>query len=257
MSATSSEGVLKRRVRLDLAYRGSAFHGFAANPDVPSVEAHLADALRRVLRHDVRLFVAGRTDRGVHASGQVVSFDTDASHFDADKLRKALNKLLGPDIVIGDVREADPDFHARFSATGRRYRYRILPSETPDPQRIDVVWWVPSPVSLVELDRVAPLVVGAHDFSGFCRKPKGQPEASLIRRVFDASWEQVNDELHFVIFANAFCTQMVRSIVGASVEIARGRVQPDLVETLLETGDRSLAPEIAPPQGLTLIEVMY
>lgn len=252
-----TEGALKRRVRLDLAYRGSAFHGFAANPDVRSVEGSLADALGRVLRHDVKLFVAGRTDRGVHAAGQVVSFDTVAPHFNAAKLCKALNKLLAPDIVIRDVQETDPEFHARFSATGRRYRYRLLESETPDPQRLDVVWWVPAPVSLVELDRLAPLVVGAHDFSGFCRRPKGQPDASLIRRVFDASWERVNDELHFVILANAFCTQMVRSIVGTSVEIARGRVRPDLIEELLETGDRSLAPEIAPPQGLTLTEVTY
>ena len=252
-----SESAPKRRVRVDLAYRGSEFHGFAANPDGRTVEGSLKDAMGRVLGHDVRLIVAGRTDRGVHASGQVVSFDTDAPHFDAEKLRKSVNKMLGPEIVLRRVRETEPDFNARFSATGRSYRYRVLESETADPQRLDVVWCVSPRVSLDELERVAPLVIGSHDFSGFCRKSKSQPDASMIRRVFDASWRRVDDELHFVICANAFCTQMIRSIVGAAVEIARGRVPPDLIEILLATGDRSHAPDVAPPQGLTLMEVTY
>jgi len=245
------------RVRIDLAYRGSAFHGFAANPDVPSVAAKLTESIEKVLRHPVSLLVAGRTDRGVHATGQVVSFSTSAAHFDPKKLKAALNKLCAPDIAIQAVTSVDDNFHARFSATGRRYRYRLLVSDVSDPLRADVVWWVPPPVSVDLLNEVAPKFVGSHDFSGFCRRPKRQPDADLTRAVSEAIWNEVGDELHFVISANAFCHQMVRSIVSTSVEIARGRIKRDVVDRLLETGNRSLAPEVGPPHGLALEAVLY
>lgn len=245
------------RVRVDLAYRGSAFHGFAANPDVPSVEAKLVQSIEKVLRHPVSLIVAGRTDRGVHATGQVVSFATTAPHFDPPKLKSALNKLCRPDIAIQAVTVVDDDFHARFSATGRRYRYRLLVSEVADPLRADLVWWIPPPVSIDLLNEAASKFIGSHDFTGFCRRPKRQPDAVLIRAVSEAMWNEVGDELHFVISANAFCHQMVRSIVSTSVEIARGRMESSVVDRLLETGDRSLAPEVGPPQGLALEAVLY
>ena len=241
-----------RRIRIDLAYRGSAFHGFAANPGVATVEATLVENIEKVLRHPIDLVVAGRTDRGVHATGQVVSFDTTADHFDAQRLKSALNKLCAPDIAISSVDEVGADFHARFSAMGRRYRYRLLVSEVPDPLRADLVWWVPPPVDLGVLNRVASMLVGTHDFSGFCRRPKRQPDASMVREVREAQWSEVGDELQFVIAANAFCHQMVRSIVGTSVEVARGRLDLDVVAQLLDTGDRNLAPELAAPQGLAL-----
>ncbi|MDG2263157.1 MAG: tRNA pseudouridine(38-40) synthase TruA [Actinomycetota bacterium] len=245
------------RVRIDLAYRGSSFHGFAANPDVPSVETELVSGIEKVLRHPVSLIVAGRTDRGVHATGQVVSFSTTAAHFDPLKLKSALNKLCAPDIAIQAVNVVDENFHARFSATGRRYRYRLLVSDVPDPLRSDIVWCVPPPVSIDLLNEAASKFVGSHDFSGYCRRPKGQPEADLTRVVSEATWTECGDELHFVVSANAFCQQMVRSIVGTTVEIARGRMSPDVVDRLLETGDRSLAPEVCPPQGLALEAVLY
>lgn len=246
-----------RRVRLDLGYRGTNFHGFAANPSVATVEGALTHALEKILRHEVQLVVAGRTDRGVHATGQVVSFDTVAAHFEPGKSRSALNKLLAPDIAVSKVSIVDDGFHARFSATGRRYRYRLLAREIPDPLRADLVWWVPPPVSSSLLDEVATKIVGSHDFSGFCRRPKRRPKASLVRDVRDAKWFDVGDELQFVISANAFCHQMVRSIVGTSVEVARGRLDIDVVDQLLLSGDRNLAPELAAPGGLVLEAVSY
>ncbi len=246
-----------RRVRIDLSYRGSGFYGFSASPGVRTVEATLVEALESVLRHPVSLAVAGRTDKGVHARGQVASFDTTADHFDPTKLRSALNKICKPDIAVSSVQVCEPSFHARHSATGRCYTYRLHVAEIPDPLRADQVWWVPPPVSIEVLNACADSVVGGHDFSGFCRRQKNRPEASMIRRVRSAQWVGVGDELRFSIEANAFCHQMVRSIVGTSVEMARGRLELDIVERLLETGDRSLAPELAAPGGLTLDRVLY
>lgn len=246
-----------RRIRLDLGYRGTRFHGFAANPDVPTIGGALKAALEKVLRHEVVLMVAGRTDRGVHAMGQVVSFETDAAHFEALSLRAALNKLCAPDIVVTAVSEVGSDFHARFSATSRLYRYQMMDSELADPLRAETVWWIGPPLDLNLLRTCASQVVGLHDFTGFCRKPKNQPDATSVRRVKAAGCERVGDELHFVIEANAFCHQMVRSIVGACADVARGRSDPDLVAELLATGDRALAPELAPPHGLMLERVIY
>jgi tRNA pseudouridine38-40 synthase len=246
-----------RNVRLDLSYRGSTFAGFADNPEVATVERVLVQALEKVLRHPVSMHVAGRTDRGVHATGQVVNFETNARHFDPARLRGALNKLCAPDISVSLVTEVGADFHARFSAVGRTYRYRVLVADVPDPMRSDLVWLVPPQVSIDVLETCAPQLVGAHDFGGFCRRSKAQPDASMIRRVFAASWTEVGDEVQFEISGNAFCHQMVRSIVGTCVTVARGKMDVAMIDRLLITRDRTLAADIAPPQGLALEQVMY
>lgn len=245
------------RVRLDLAYRGTRFHGFAENPGVPTVEGTLRRELERVLRHSVSIDVAGRTDKGVHASGQVVSFSTEADYFSPERLLSSLNKLCAPDIAVKRVSIVDPEFHARFSATGRRYVYRILDGVTPDPLRADLVWHIADALDLDAMNAETVAIVGEHDFSAFCRPPKHDPEASLVRNVALCTFSRAGDETHLEIGANAFCHQMVRSLVGALVAVGRGRASPGLIREMLAAPDRAKAPSPAPPQGLNLVEVTY
>lgn len=254
------------RVRLLVAYDGGSFHGFAPQPKVATVGGTLAATLERILGHPVDLMCAGRTDAGVHAWGQVVSFDTlDPSsgrgRLDLDKLRSAVNGLCGPAIVVRDAAIAAPGFDARFSASSRRYRYTVLNRDVPDPFLAATTWHVPQAVSLPLLQLACDPLLGEHDFGAFCRRPKGEPEASLVRRVLDARWEV--DEpagegvLRFWIEATAFCHQMVRSIVGTLVDAGIGKRTPADVGAALRTQRRAAAGPVAPPHGLCLWEVRY
>lgn len=250
------------RVRATVAYDGSAFHGFAAQPGVRTVAGVLVEALERVLRHPVAIACAGRTDAGVHGWGQVISFDADPARFDPVKLRSAVNGLCGPAAVVREVAVADrADFDARFDATARRYRYTVLNREVPDPFLAATAWHVSQPLDLVRMQAACDPLIGEHDFSSFCRRPKDQPDASLTRRVLSARWEP--DEaagegvLRFWIEATAFCHQMVRSIVGTVVAAGQGTIRPGDIAGILRSGNRAKAPQIAPGHGLTLWEVGY
>ena len=210
-----------------------------------------------MIGYPVELAIAGRTDKGVHARGQVVSFDV-RDDTDLDALSKSLNKLVGPDIVVRDLSDAPAEFHARFSAKARRYRYRILNRTTPDPFLAATTWHVPEPVPLDfrAMQAGCDPLIGSHDFASFCRRP--DPSADLTRRVTDACWERDGDDvLSFWIEANAFCHQMVRSVVGLLVEVGRGRRTAADVGFVLRAADRAAAPSPAPPQGLCLWEVRY
>ena len=173
------------RVRMLVAYDGSGFHGFAAQPGQRTVAGVLAEAIEQVARHPVDLTCAGRTDRGVHAWGQVVSLDLPAS-VDLESLQRSLVKLCGPAIVVREIGVAAPDFDARFSATGRTYRYTVLNRPVPDPFLATTAWHVPAPLDLELLTLACDPFLGEHDFSAFCRRPKTQPgeePVSLVRRV--------------------------------------------------------------------------
>jgi tRNA pseudouridine38-40 synthase len=250
------------RVRATVAYDGSAFHGFATQPGVKTVAGTLATTLERVLRHPVAITCAGRTDAGVHGWGQVVSFDVDGERFDPMKLRNAVNGLCGPAIVVRDVGVADTaDFDARFDATARRYRYTVLNRAVPDPFLATTAWHVAQPLDLVRMQAACDPLIGEHDFSSFCRRVKGEPDKSLVRRVLSARWER--DEaagegvLRFWIEATAFCHQMVRSITGTLVDTGLGKRTAADVMRALRAKDRSAAGPVAPPHGLCLWEVVY
>lgn len=249
-----------QRHRMVISYDGSAFRGFARNEGVRTIGADLRSALERILRNEVELSVAGRTDAGVHARGQVVSFDAQIGAVRSDEMRRSLNSLLGPSIVVREVATAPDDFHARFSARWRRYRYRLLTSEVPDPFLSSTTWWTPEALDHHRMADAAHALVGTHDFTSFCRRPKGRPDASMVRRVTDARWTHEPGEgrvLTFEITATAFCHQMVRSIVGTLVDIGRGRRPTSTVPVALAGEDRSLAGQLAPPHGLILWEVGY
>jgi tRNA pseudouridine38-40 synthase len=219
----------------------------------------LREALERVLRQPVTLSAAGRTDAGVHAWGQVVSFDA-AGAPDLDRLVRSLNGVLAPDISVREAGGAPDGFDARFSAQWRHYRYTIVNRPAPDPFRVRTAWHVNRPLD-VDLMRLGtdPLV-GTHDFSSFCRAGRRGhgAVATMVRRVIAASWHDEGDGvLRFEIKAGAFCHQMVRSIVGTLVDVGTGRTKAGEVRGIMAARQRSAAGSPAPPHGLCLWAVGY
>ena len=238
--------------RIDLAYDGTGFHGYARQDNVRSVQGELEAALFR-RTGEIKTVVAGRTDRGVHASGQVVSFEVDEP-LDTEKMMRSLNRQLAPEVAVYAVTEAPDGFHARFSATGRRYRYRVWNAPVLDPLTARTSWHVQTPLDVAAMDQAVGTLVGTHDYASFCREHDGR---TTVRELREASWTRVGDFVDLLIDANAFCHQMVRSIVAISVEVGVGKLKPTDVRRILEARDRSAAKGCAPPQGLTLISVEY
>jgi tRNA pseudouridine38-40 synthase len=245
------------RVRATISYLGRDFHGFAANADVVTVAGELQRVVSLVTGEEVALVGAGRTDAGVHARGQVVSFDAPAE-LDLTKLQRSVNNLLAPHIVMRAIEVTNSDFSARFDAKWRRYRYTVLNRVTPDPFLVDTAWHVPHPLNFHLLQLACDPLLGEHDFTSFCRRPKDDPDASLVRRVLSAQWRRCDHEiLQFEIVATACGHQMVRSIVGLLVDVGRGRRTAGEVRAILRAKDRNGAAVVAPPQGLCLEEVGY
>ena len=242
---------------MTIAYDGAPFHGFARNRGVATVADTLEAALSEILQHPVQLACAGRTDRGVHARGQVVSFDADESRVDPARLAGAINKMCGPAIAVRSASLASDDFDARLSCIARSYRYRILSSVVPDPLLASLTWHVPHPLDLAAIRTASDRLLGHHDFSAFCRRNRSRPDESFVRRVSVARWRADGDVLQFDIEANAFCHQMVRSLVGTLVDIGRGRRRASDLGPILLSGERSLAASPAPPHGLVLWAAHY
>jgi tRNA pseudouridine38-40 synthase len=251
----SPEGPAK--VRLVVAYDGTDFRGFApqsGQPRTRTVGGVLGAAIEKVTRRPVDLVCAGRTDAGVHARGQVVSFDAE-SGLDAARLQTALNSMLGPEIVVRSADVVAPDFDARRSATARTYIYTIVNRDVADTFLARFAWWVSEPLDLRLLRLGADVFVGEHDFASFCRKREG---TTTLRTVTSARWHDDGDGvLRFEVRASAFCWQMVRSIVGTLVEVGNGRRRPGDLLTVLRAADRAEAAQPAPPHGLCLWDVEY
>lgn len=244
------------RVRMTVAYDGTGFHGFAAHPGVKTIGGTLAAAMTKVLGYPVELTCAGRTDKGVHAWGQVVSFDAEEFGLDLEGLQKSLNRMLGPAIVVRDAAKVHSAFDARRSALARRYRYTVLNRPVPDPFLARTAWHVTVPLDMRAMTLACDPVIGEHDFSSFCRLP--EPDVSLVRKVHDARWVDLGDgRLRFDIEAGAFCHQMVRSLVGTMVDIGRGRKKAGEMAGIIAAKDRHAAGQPAPPHGLCLWEVVY
>jgi tRNA pseudouridine38-40 synthase len=248
------------RIRLIVAYDGREFHGFAPQKGVATVGGALAGALELVLGHPVALTCAGRTDAGVHAWGQVVHFDTPtpAADLDLDKVQRAVNARCGPEIVVRVADLAPSDFNARRSARARRYRYTVLNRSMPDPFLAATTWHVPDPLDRRVLALTCDPIIGEHDFTSFCRAPKGVQDYSMTRKVFDARWFDVGDDvLRFEIESSAFCHQMVRAIVGTMVAMGRGHKTAGEMAAILRARDRAVAGDLAPSHGLCLWDVKY
>jgi tRNA pseudouridine38-40 synthase len=245
-----------RVIRLDLAYDGTDFRGWAAqrDPGVRTIEGELVRTLERVLRERPRLSVAGRTDAGVHARGQVASFTTERA-LEPERIGAALNGALAPEVVVTAASAAPDGFDARKSATERRYRYTIDLAEVPDPFTARYVWHRPEPLALAPMRSAARHLVGEHDFTSFCRHPGDG--RSTVRDVRGLIVRRADRHLEIAIRANAFLHQMVRSIVGTLVVVGERRIDADDIPGILAARDRAAAGPVAPAVGLTLERVIY
>ena len=252
------------RIRIDLAYDGTDFKGWARQPALRTVQGEVEAALATVLREpEAAVTCAGRTDTGVHARGQVVHLDVadDAVTASAGRsedpplvaLHRRLNGVLPPDIRVRRVAEAAPGFDARFSATWRRYAYRVADGVVDPLVRHHVLAW-PRPLDLAVMNEAAAPLVGEHDFASFCKRREG---ATTVRALLDLHWERDGDLAVATVRADAFCHNMVRSLMGCLLTVGEGRRPPTWPAEVLAAAVRDPAVTVVPPHGLTLEEVGY
>jgi tRNA pseudouridine38-40 synthase len=241
---------------MTLAYDGTDFRGWARqrDPAVRTIEGVLRGHLERVLQEPVRLSVAGRTDAGVHARGQVASFAT-GSPVAPERVRKAVNAVLAPEVVCIAAGFAPDGFDARHSATGREYVYRIHEAEVPDPFRARFLWHRPGPLPIAPMRTAARLLVGEHDFASFCRHPGG--DRSTVRDLRRLTVSRHGGVLSIRAVANAFLHQMVRSLVGTLVAVGERKLDAGAMPEILAARDRAVAGGLAPARGLTLERVRF
>ena len=256
------------RIRIDLSYDGTAFSGWAAQPGLRTVEGTLSEALTMLLRRTepVRLVVAGRTDAGVHARGQVAHVDVEPEEWDGvrgrsvrgaeDAAAARLRGILPSDLVVRRVGRAPEGFDARFSALRRCYLYRICDDAgAVDPLRRHDTVVVRGPLDVAAMDEAARSLLGLHDFAAFCRRREG---ATTVRTLLDHRWARTDDgTVEGTVVADAFCHSMVRALVGAVVPVGQGRLAADVPRAVLDKGERDPRVTVMPAHGLSLEEVVY
>lgn len=242
------------RYRLDLAYHGRNFHGWQRQPGLRTVQGELELWLGRLLGGDSPVSVtgAGRTDAGVHAAGMVAHFDTDFP-VAPDELFRRMRQALPADLLVTALTPVDAGFHARFSAVSRTYSYRLVAAPTPFGR--DRRWLVCAALDRARLAAAAAIVIGRHDFTGFCRAESQKGDNCCL--VTQSEWRAERDELVYRIKADRFLHEMVRLLVGTMVDIGRGRFGIEQMTRILTSGDVRLCGEAAPAHGLTLEAVEY
>ncbi len=249
-----------RNLKLVLAYDGAEFSGWQVQLDTATIQGTLASAIGRVTGENVLPQGSGRTDAGVHALAQVATFAT-ASSIPAENLVKALNDILPPSIRVLEATEAPPEFHARKSARGKTYRYRIYRDPICPPFLARYVWHHPYPLDEDAMRQAAALVVGEHDFTSFAavdpERGREEEEVSNVRRVFASIWERQGDELVYTIRGSGFLHHMVRNLVGTFALVGKRTLKSDDVTRILEARNRSAAGPTAPASGLYLVSVEY
>ena len=244
-----------RRLRIDLSYDGTNFSGWAIQPDRRTVQQCIEEAIRTVAQAKAETIVAGRTDAGVHATGQVIHVDVPES-LELDDLAYKLNRILDEDIRINQIQIAPTAFHARFSALRRYYEYRILDENKviPPLARFNTASWY-RPLDVDQMNHASALLLGTHDFAAFCKFREG---ATTIRTLETYQWRRDRDGyLVGDVVADAFCYSMVRNLVGAIVCVADGRKESDWISTLLENKERVSDSLVFPARGLSLYKVDY
>ncbi|MCX8042698.1 MAG: tRNA pseudouridine(38-40) synthase TruA [Desulfobacterota bacterium] len=244
-----------RTIKLVIQFDGTAYHGWQTQAGKRTVQKTVQEAIERILNRPIVLHGAGRTDAGVHALQQVAHFKTDAP-IDLVRLKKGLNSILPPDIAVLDVSEMSPDFHARYSARSRSYRYLIWNSPVPKPFIRSYAWHIPQPLNLTAMRAAARLLVGTHDFSAF--QSSDRKKTNPVRTVLSVRLKKTAGHLIvFEIRANAFLKHMVRAIVGTLVAVGNGSMTVEDFRNVFEGCDRKAAGKTAPAYGLFLKDVEY
>jgi tRNA pseudouridine38-40 synthase len=256
-----------RNLKLILSYDGSEFSGWQVQPDATTVQGTLASAIGRITGEMVLPQGSGRTDAGVHALAQMVTFVTESS-VPTENFVKALNDILPASVRVLKVAEAAPEFHARHSARAKTYRYRIYRGSICPPFLARYVWHFPYPLDEDAMGRAAGLVVGEHDFTSFAAvdpekgiKPEGHSSGrnafSNVRQIFSSSWERREEEFVYTVRGSGFLHHMVRNLVGTFILVGKKTLQVEDVTRILEALDRSAAGATAPASGLYLVAVEY
>ncbi len=243
-----------RNIKLTIEYDGSAYHGWQSQPNGITVQETLENSLARLTGQRPKVIGAGRTDAGVHAEGQVAHFKTEST-LECSVLQRGLNALIPRDIVITGAEEMSHDFHARFSARGKTYRYEILNRGHRSAFARNRCWHIPHPLEAAAMQAAAQVLLGRHDFSAFrasdccARHPR--------REIRKLEIQQADGWIHCVVSADAFLKHMVRNIVGTLVDVGRGRQDAESVAEILRGRDRTRAGQTAPGKGLFLVSVNY
>jgi len=241
------------RVQAVVAYDGTDYCGFQRQANAATVQEVIETALELVTQEKTTVLVAGRTDSGVHAEGQVIAFDTRWRH-GLDVLKRALNAVLPCDVAVRTVTRASTEFHPRFDALSRRYRYTIYNAPVRNPLARRYSLHVAKEINVTAMQEAASQLIGEHDFASFGQPPQGD---NTVRCVLNADWNRQTPWVFFEIEANAFLYRMVRSVVGTLLEVGQGKFGPEEFRRILESCDRSLAGPTVPAHGLCLVEVKY
>lgn len=246
------------RVRAKVAYDGTDFVGFQrqAAQRGRTVQGELEAALEKLCQSRVAVIGAGRTDAGVHATGQVIAFEVNWKH-SLDALGRALNATLPQDVAVRDLEPCEAGFHPRFSARSRTYVYTAYVSEVRHPLLRRFAWQLEQWPDISAMNEAAHRLIGTHDFAAFGSPPSQRPEETTVREVLRADWQAADNRLWFTIEANAFLFRMVRRIVMALVRVGRGEYGLNEIEYMLESGDAQRIKGLAPACGLCLVDVKY
>jgi len=239
--------------KLVLAYDGTAYKGFQKQPGLPTVQGALEEVLRRVAVRESPLYAAGRTDAGVHARGQVVNFHGRIKT-SPERLPRAMNALLPPDIVVLECREVEEGFHARRSAWAREYAYYFLTGGPPSPFTRLYALHVPGTLDEGAMREALQAVIGVHDFASFCRREEGR---STVREVMEAALRREGELLSVRVKANAFAWMMMRMLCGSLLQVGKGRWTPERFLAAVEARDASRSGPALPPHGLFLERIYY
>ena len=243
-----------RNIKLVLEYDGTNYHGWQTQPNLPTIQGTIEDALAKLTKTPIQIIGAGRTDTGVHAEGQVANFQTDAQ-MPVAAFQKGLNAILPRDIVVCSATEMSPEFHSRFSATSRRYRYTILNREYPTALSRQTSYFFSTAINVQRANQLCQVLVGKHDFSSF--QKTGSDRINPVCEIYEVSYWRNGEYVYFEIEADAFLRGMVRAIVGTLLKCMRKDDAEGQLQRILEAKDRAAAGTSVPAHGLSLICVKY
>ena len=241
-------------IKFIVAYDGTRYHGFAKQKEVVTVQSKLEEAISYIVRHEVEVIGAGRTDAGVHAKGQCCIFMSDTT-IPLDKLRRAINSRLPQDILIKEMAIAPDDFHPRFSAKRKTYRYQIRYKGDRDPFNYRYEYYFPRMLNIEAMKEAASYIEGTHDFKAFCAA--GSTVVSTVRTIYSLELTEKEDLIQIDVCGDGFLYNMVRIIVGTLLKAGLGQIKPSDVKTIIESKDRRLAGPTVPPQGLMMLNIEY